>query len=144
VHGRDSYLNLPGRSRVASAQDEHNDDDEKDEADEAPADVDPGCKQHAFVIPIVWRSQTAAGFHPTSGGVLIGHLDRKQVSPMDSNLDQAKGRAKQAAGDLTDNKDLKKEGKADENAGKAKEFVDGVKDKADDLIDTVRDKVTKD
>ena len=63
---------------------------------------------------------------------------------MDSNLDQAKGRAKQAVGDLTDNEDLKKEGKADENAGKAKEFVDGVKDKADDIIDKVKDKVTND
>ncbi len=62
---------------------------------------------------------------------------------MDSNLDQAKGRAKQAVGDLTNNKDLKKEGKADENAGKAKEYVDGVKDKADDIIDKVKDKVTK-
>jgi uncharacterized protein YjbJ (UPF0337 family) len=63
---------------------------------------------------------------------------------VDSNLDQAKGRAEQAVGDLTDNKDLKKKGKADENAGKAKEFVDGMKDKADDIIDKVKDTVTKD
>jgi uncharacterized protein YjbJ (UPF0337 family) len=63
---------------------------------------------------------------------------------MDNDLDQAKGRVKQAVGDLTDNKDLKKEGKADENAGKAKEFLENTKDKAEDLIDKVNDKRTKD
>ena len=62
---------------------------------------------------------------------------------MDNNLDQAKGRVKQAVGDLTGNKDLKKQGKADERVGKAKGFVADVKDKADNVIDTVKDKVTK-
>ena len=47
---------------------------------------------------------------------------------MDSNLDQAKGKIKQAAGDLTGNKDLKREGEIDEKAGKAKEGLDNVKD----------------
>ena len=42
---------------------------------------------------------------------------------MDKDLDQAKGRIKQAAGDLTDNDDLKREGKADETGGKVKEAV---------------------
>jgi uncharacterized protein YjbJ (UPF0337 family) len=59
------------------------------------------------------------------------------------NKNQVKGKVKQAVGDLTDNKDLKKEGKADEKAGDVKEFLEGVKDKADDLVDTVKDKVTK-
>jgi uncharacterized protein YjbJ (UPF0337 family) len=63
---------------------------------------------------------------------------------MDNDLDQAKGRIKQAAGDLTDNKDLKKEGKADETAGKVKEFVEDLKDKAEDLVDNVRDRFKKD
>ena len=57
---------------------------------------------------------------------------------MDNN-DQVKGKVKQAVGDLTDNEDLKKEGKADE----IKEFLEGVKDKADDLVDKVKDKFTK-
>jgi uncharacterized protein YjbJ (UPF0337 family) len=57
------------------------------------------------------------------------------------NTDQAKGRIKQAVGDLTDNKDLKREGKADEHAGKAKQAVSDVKEKADHLIDSARDKV---
>jgi uncharacterized protein YjbJ (UPF0337 family) len=59
------------------------------------------------------------------------------------NKDQVKGKVKQAVGDLTGNEDLKKEGKADEKAGEVKEFVEGVKDKADDLIDTVKDKISK-
>ena len=61
---------------------------------------------------------------------------------MDNNLDQAKGRVKQAVGDLTDNKDLKKQGKADENAGKVKEFLEDTKDKAEDLVDKVKDRST--
>lgn len=60
---------------------------------------------------------------------------------MDKDLDQAKGRIKQAAGDLTDNERLKKQGKADETAGKAKEFLEDVKDKADDMVDRARDRV---
>ncbi len=59
---------------------------------------------------------------------------------MDKDLDQAKGRAKQAAGDLTDNKDLKNEGKADEKGGKAKEALGDAKDKLDDGVDAVKDK----
>jgi uncharacterized protein YjbJ (UPF0337 family) len=59
---------------------------------------------------------------------------------MDNDLDQAKGRIKQAAGDLTDNDDLRREGRADETGGKAKEFLEGAKDKADDLVDGVKDK----
>jgi uncharacterized protein YjbJ (UPF0337 family) len=53
------------------------------------------------------------------------------------NLDQAKGRAKQAIGDLTDDDDMRREGKVDEGAGKAKE-------KVGDAIDKVKDKVTGD
>jgi uncharacterized protein YjbJ (UPF0337 family) len=63
---------------------------------------------------------------------------------MDNDFDQAKGKIKQAVGDLTGNKDLKKEGKADENAGKVKEFVESTKDKVEDLVDKAKDKLTKD
>ena len=58
------------------------------------------------------------------------------------NKDQLKGKVKQAVGDLTDNKDLKREGKADEKAGRAKEILQTAKDKADHMVDTVRDKTT--
>lgn len=54
-----------------------------------------------------------------------------------SNTDDVKGRIKEAAGDLTDNDDLKREGKADQATGK-------IKDKVDDALDAVKDKFTKD
>ena len=57
---------------------------------------------------------------------------------MSGEVDEAKGRLKQAAGDLTDNDSLKNEGKKDEAAGKVKGAVDDVKDKIDDAVDKVR------
>ena len=58
-------------------------------------------------------------------------------------MDQMKGRVKQAAGDLADDPDLKREGERDEAAGKVKEKVDDVKDKVDDAIDAVKDKANR-
>jgi uncharacterized protein YjbJ (UPF0337 family) len=55
-------------------------------------------------------------------------------------VDETKGRAKQAAGDLTDNDRLKNEGKGDRAAGKVKDAVDSVKDKANDAVDAVRNR----
>jgi uncharacterized protein YjbJ (UPF0337 family) len=63
---------------------------------------------------------------------------------MDINSDQAKGRVKEAAGDLTGNDKLKSEGKADQVAGDAKKVVKDVADKAEALVDTVKDAVHKD
>ena len=63
---------------------------------------------------------------------------------MDINSDQAKGRVKEAAGDLTGNDDLKSEGKADQAVGDAKKLVHDVADKAEELIDKVKDAVHKD
>lgn len=45
------------------------------------------------------------------------------------NFDEIKGRAKQAAGDLTDDEKLKREGRADRAEGKVKQAVDKVADK---------------
>jgi uncharacterized protein YjbJ (UPF0337 family) len=63
---------------------------------------------------------------------------------MDGSADDIKGRAKEAAGDLTDNDDLKNEGRGDQAAGKAKDLVGDLKDKAEDAIDKVKDKLHKD
>jgi uncharacterized protein YjbJ (UPF0337 family) len=52
--------------------------------------------------------------------------------------DEVKGHLKQAAGEVTDDKDLKREGKADEMAGKAKDAIDKVKDKVSDAVRTDR------
>jgi len=60
-----------------------------------------------------------------------------------SDLEQAKGKVKQAAGDVTDNDELRREGKTDEAAGKAKETIDKVEDKAKDVVDNVKDKLTR-
>jgi uncharacterized protein YjbJ (UPF0337 family) len=48
---------------------------------------------------------------------------------MGGELDEAKGRVKEAAGDLTDDDDLKREGKVDKGTGKVKDAVDSVADK---------------
>ena len=48
---------------------------------------------------------------------------------MVENTDDAKGRVKEAAGDLTDDDDLKREGKVDQGVGKAKDVVDDIGDK---------------
>lgn len=59
---------------------------------------------------------------------------------MSGEFDQAKGRVKQAAGNLTDDDELRREGEADESAGKVKEKLGEAKDKLDDAVDKVRDK----
>jgi len=56
---------------------------------------------------------------------------------MGDNVDEAKGRIKEAAGDLTDDKDLKREGKIDQ-------ATSDVKDKVGDAADKVKDTVTSD
>jgi uncharacterized protein YjbJ (UPF0337 family) len=48
--------------------------------------------------------------------------------------DELKGRVKEAAGVLTDNKKLKREGKADQVVGKIKQKVEEVIDKAKDAL----------
>jgi uncharacterized protein YjbJ (UPF0337 family) len=48
---------------------------------------------------------------------------------MVDNTDDLKGRVKEAAGDLTDDDDLKREGKVDQATGKVKDVVDDVADK---------------
>ncbi len=57
------------------------------------------------------------------------------------NTDDLKGRAKEAAGDLTNNDDLKNEGKADRAGGKVKDVIDNAEEKAKDLVDDVKDKL---
>ena len=63
---------------------------------------------------------------------------------MGDHIDDMKGRVKEAAGDLTNDSDLKAEGKGDRAAGKAKDVLDDVKDKAEDVVDTVKDKLHRD
>ena len=55
------------------------------------------------------------------------------------NYDETKGRVKEAAGDLSGDKDLKREGKTDQAAGKAKDVVNDAKNMAKDAVDDVKD-----
>ena len=55
----------------------------------------------------------------------------------DGTTDDLKGRAKEAAGDLTDDDSLKNEGKVDRASG-------AVKDKVGDAADKVKDALRKD
>lgn len=54
-----------------------------------------------------------------------------------TNFDDLKGRTKEAAGDLTGDEDLEREGKVDQATGT-------VKDKFGDAADKVRDVVNRD
>ena len=56
---------------------------------------------------------------------------------MGKNVDEAKGRTKQAAGDLTDDESLKNEGRVDR-------AVADVKDKVDDVADRIKDRIRGD
>ena len=53
---------------------------------------------------------------------------------MAKNMDEMKGRAKRAAGELTDDDGLKREGSVDKAAGKAKDMVDKAAGKAKDKV----------
>jgi len=54
--------------------------------------------------------------------------------PDDGTMDDAKGRSKEALGDLTGDQDLKDEGKVDRASGKVKDIVGGVAEKAKGLL----------
>lgn len=60
---------------------------------------------------------------------------------MEEKFDELKGHAKETVGDLTDDDELKAEGKADQATGKVKEFIDDVADKVKDAFDKAKDKL---
>jgi uncharacterized protein YjbJ (UPF0337 family) len=54
--------------------------------------------------------------------------------PDDGTLDDAKGRIKEAAGDLTDDEGLQREGKVDQASGSVKDAVGDAADKVKDVV----------
>ena len=60
------------------------------------------------------------------------------------STDELKGRTKEAAGALTDDDDLKREGKRDQAAGDAKSKLRDAEDWAEDKVDDIRDKLDGD
>jgi uncharacterized protein YjbJ (UPF0337 family) len=59
--------------------------------------------------------------------------------PMGEKTDEAKGRVKEAAGDLTGDKDLEREGKMDQAGAKVKEKTGKAVDKTKEALDDVMD-----
>lgn len=58
----------------------------------------------------------------------------------EAKWDEAKGRAKEAAGAVSGDDDMKREGTVDQAKSSIKETIDDVKDKANDLVDKVTGK----
>ena len=52
----------------------------------------------------------------------------------DGNVDETKGRTKEALGDLTGDEEMKDEGKVDRASGTAKDKVGGLADKAKKML----------
>lgn len=111
----------------------------------------------------IWRASGSSSHRPPShhsehpdGGssqkvVLLGVRPGTRRGPYDNEemtvagtADDMKGRAKEAVGDLTDDDDLKREGKADRAAGTVKDKLEDAKDWAEDQVDKVKDHVDKD
>jgi uncharacterized protein YjbJ (UPF0337 family) len=59
-------------------------------------------------------------------------FERTQMT--DKNVDEAKGRAKEAAGVVTDDKGLKREGKADQAKSSVKDAIDRAAEAAKSLL----------
>ena len=64
---------------------------------------------------------------------------RKGGCTMGAESDQVKGKAKEVAGIVTGDKDLESEGQADRRGGEAKEKVDKVEGKVEEVIDKAKD-----
>jgi uncharacterized protein YjbJ (UPF0337 family) len=62
---------------------------------------------------------------------------------MGSTFDDAKGRTKEAVGDLTGDKDMQREGKVDQAGASVKEFAEDAKDKVSGAVDSIKDKFSK-
>ena len=60
---------------------------------------------------------------------------------MGEKTDEAKGRMKEAAGDLTDDERLKREGKMDRASGAVKGAADDAKEKVHEGVDAAKDKI---
>lgn len=60
----------------------------------------------------------------------------------DKRFDEAKGRAKEAAGSLTDDDELKEEGEADQKSADLKDRVDDVGQKVKDKVDDAKRRLT--
>lgn len=63
---------------------------------------------------------------------------------MEDRMDDVKGRVKQAAGDLTDDEDLKREGRVDQAGAKVKGKLKDAQQEGADLVDEAKKKLHRD
>ena len=61
-----------------------------------------------------------------------------------STIDEVKGRAKEAAGALSGDDELRREGRTDQAAADIKDAVNGAVDKGRDLVNDAREKLSGD
>lgn len=61
----------------------------------------------------------------------------------ESKMDDMKGRAKEAIGSLTDDEQMKREGRDDQRAASVKDGIEGAADKAKNLVDDIKDKANR-
>jgi uncharacterized protein YjbJ (UPF0337 family) len=62
---------------------------------------------------------------------------------MSGKMDEMKGRTKEALGDLTDDDEMKREGKRDQAAGDVKQKIDDAGDWAEDKVDDLKAKADR-
>lgn len=62
---------------------------------------------------------------------------------MSGTQDNITGKTKEAVGDLTDDRDLQREGKTEQAAGTIKDKLDDAKDWATDKVDDVKESVNR-
>jgi uncharacterized protein YjbJ (UPF0337 family)/anti-sigma regulatory factor (Ser/Thr protein kinase) len=76
------------------------------------------------------------------------HLPRgvpgEKEDPMGEMTDKAKGHAKEAVGDMTDDERLEREGKLDQMSGEVKGKAEDAKDKVGEGVDALKDKMRDD
>ena len=84
-----------------------------------------------------------AWIRPVGGTLQRTVSTRREDNTMSGTTDDMKGRAKEAAGAITDDDDLKREGKTDRAAGKAKDKLEDAKDWVEDKVDDVRDSMNR-
>jgi uncharacterized protein YjbJ (UPF0337 family) len=79
----------------------------------------------------------------------MGCMETRQKGPvmteqsrdrLEGKFDEAKGRGKEALGNLTDDKNKEMQGQKDQAIGKAKQGIADLKDKADDVMSDVRNR----
>lgn len=61
----------------------------------------------------------------------------------DSKMDDMKGRAKEALGSLTDDDELKREGRNDQRAADVKSGIEQAGDKAKRMVDDIKDRANR-